>query len=676
MKTVTPTAKDNRNRLPMKRALSCLVVPARRVCAETNKQRNTRKHKGPVMNQPTPVIAGPAFRLAAVPILLAFLAAVSAVRGAEPPPPGHQPRQYVGYWNDGSGVFQGCTPVASWNEWEFTTGEIEVQGKKTNVERPVKENRKNIVWKVPHYNWCNGGVIVAGGKVFGLSDRGGMGYFGEQVADFVGAKLSCFAPADGKLLWQTDLDHWDLVPQGAELREKLKEFNRRIVPIFNAWAPIGRACRAGYMDEAVFAKLAPPFQALAPKFPKTWADCQKEDSKFFNSDYPFFKVFTMLERYFPDVLKLILELRANGQYFQDPWTFAFDYLGLNMQTPVSDGKHVYVQTSFGAVFCVDLEGRVVWKQWNPAAITRGAAIPSPILCGDLLIVTRGTKPVPGGPGGGRRTPEPIECVALNKRDGKKVWASPTNDTGHYRAAPIAMSLPLKGDPARRLEVIIFHNGDVVRVRDGKTVANKVAMSGHARPWAVWKDVLVLTNRRQDGGHDVSESSNPRPGGTLAIKLRAVSEDEVSSEVLWHDAKGKFRDCPVVRDGLVYMVGDREFQIRDALTGAMVDKKPYPRGSDTFHMHILAGNQVIGLNPSGRSLVVSLSSDGRRIEAIGVNRLGTASGRGGGPPTPFDEMFNYGSQLFASGNRIFIRSNRDLYCIGDPAQPLRLSPEHQ
>jgi hypothetical protein len=349
-----------------------------------------------------------------------------------------------------------------------------------------------------------------------------------------------------------------------------------------------------------------------------------------------------------------------------------------MQTPVSDGKHVYVQTSFGAVFCVDLEGRIVWKHWNPAAITRGAAIPSPILCGDLLIVTRGTKPVPGGAGGGRRTPEPIERVALHKRDGQKVWASPTNDTGHYRAAPVAMSLPVAGDLSRRLEVIIFHNGDVVRVRDGKTVGSKVAMSGHARPWAVWKDVLVLTNRRQDGGHDVSESSNPRPGGTMALKLRAASEDEVSSEILWHEAKGKFRDCPVVRDGLVYMVGDREFQIRDAMTGAMVDKKPYPRGSDTFHMHILAGNQVVGLNKMGVSMVVSLSSDGRKSGAIAASRLGDLPQEGtkGVPCNPFNEMFNYGSQLFASGNRIFIRSNRDLYCIGDPAQPLRLSPEHQ
>ena len=78
------------------------------------------------------------------------------------------------------------------------------------------------------------------------------------------------------------------------------------------------------------------------------------------------------------------------------------------------------------------------------------------------------------------------------------------------------------------------------------------------------------------------------------------------------------------------------------------------------------------------MVVSLSSDGRKIGAITANRLGDLPQDRikDGSFNPFNEYFNYGSQLFASGNRIFIRSNRDLYCIGDPAQPLRLSLEHQ
>ncbi len=39
-------------------------------------------------------------------------------------------------------------------------------------------------------------------------------------------------------------------------------------------------------------------------------------------------------------------------------------------------------------------------------------------------------------------------------------------------------------------------------------------------------------------------------------------------------------------------------------------------------------------------------------------------------------FQYGSNLFSSGNRIFVRSMTDLYCIGDPKQAMVLSEEHR
>ena len=73
-------------------------------------------------------------------------------------------------------------------------------------------------------------------------------------------------------------------------------------------------------------------------------------------------------------------------YLKDAWAFKPDHLGISMMTPVTDGKHVFVSTAYGAAFCVDLDGQVVWKQFLGGGWQRGAAIPSPVLVDDLMIV--------------------------------------------------------------------------------------------------------------------------------------------------------------------------------------------------------------------------------------------------------------------------------------------------
>jgi hypothetical protein len=46
------------------------------------------------------------------------------------------------------------------------------------------------------------------------------------------------------------------------------------------------------------------------------------------------------------------------------------------------------------------------------------------------------------------------------------------------------------------------------------------------------------------------------------------------------------------------------------------------------------------------------------------------------PEPRLARYSYGSNLFFSGNRIFVRSMTDLYCLGDPKQAMVLSEEHR
>ncbi|MFP4054905.1 MAG: hypothetical protein ACLFV7_13670 [Phycisphaerae bacterium] len=58
-----------------------------------------------------------------------------------------------------------------------------------------------------------------------------------------------------------------------------------------------------------------------------------------------------------------------------------------------------------------------------------------------------------------------------------------------------------------------------------------------------------------------------------------------------------------------------------------------------------------------------------MKVVATNRLGEREYK------KYD-FFNEGSQPFFSGNRIFIRSYTDVYCIGDPQQTTRLSEAHR
>ncbi|MGA2958693.1 MAG: hypothetical protein ABSF48_23560 [Thermodesulfobacteriota bacterium] len=117
-------------------------------------------------------------------LAFALLGALLSLAGAAAGADGDAPRT-IGYRQDSTGVFPpDCAPVTAWNEWDFRS-------------QPAKENRVHIVWKTPLASYCNGGMIVAKGKLYQMVDRGGVAYAREIAPDFVGSRLVCMDPADG-----------------------------------------------------------------------------------------------------------------------------------------------------------------------------------------------------------------------------------------------------------------------------------------------------------------------------------------------------------------------------------------------------------------------------------------------------------------------------------------------
>ena len=77
--------------------------------------------------------------------------------------------------------------------------------------------------------------------------------------------------------------------------------------------------------------------------------------------------------------------------------------------------------------------------------------------------------------------------------------------------------------------------------------------------------------------------------------------------------------------------------------------------------MLAGNTLIGLDDKGFGTAARVTRDGK-IGEVHANRLGTLD-HGKGQPNPLDKCFNYGAAFTVSGNRIWIRANKEDGCTG-------------
>lgn len=619
---------------------------------------------------------------------------ITVVRGGTNERPiGFQPMQYIGYNQDGSGYIPDCTPVTTWNEWDFMkvpSGRKDARGNDILIEVPDKKNWVNIVWKAPHINWCNGGMIVAGGKLFAMSDRGGLGFYVDTVAEFAGAELFCYDPATGKQLWRTDLDHWDLAPGGEESRKVLLEYNRKVVEFGRAWHKFGYWVRNRGkfdppLDDEGFRAMTEPILKFIQHFPRDLESFK--GSPYDSGGYPFFHFRKVVERDLPELHKMYSKLIHDG-YLRDPWAMAYDHLGLSMQTPVSDGKHIYVSTAYGAVFCVDMTGKIVWKKWFGVGFERGLAIPSPTLHGDLLVVHTAVPRENVREGRSTRLNGLPVRIAMNKKDGNEVWRVVMPVTGRndgnsadrvaYMHSPVAFSLPVAdGTTDERVDALVFLDGQVLRLQDGFDLAKDLVaeFSGHA--WSAWRDLLFVHANMISGGGNYVGTKNEFPVGGIVVRLKAESKDKVTAELVW-SAKdqgmgNRALKTPAVRDGIAYGWVANQFQVRDALTGQLYASVITP--VTPFHLAMLAGHHAVAVDCQGFGAVVAIGPDGKTATLAGTGRLGE---RVYGEETKDFRFvnFGYGQYPTASGNRIFIRSHTDLYCIGDPKEPMRLSAHHQ
>lgn len=114
-----------------------------------------------------------------------------------------------GFRYDGTGVFPGCKPVTTWNEYEYkTVREGRSRRDVVTADKPV-----NIAWKTELPFWGNGQPVLVGGKLYLLRE---MRFWDSNE---LGPSLVCIDADSGKVEWSREVRHLDLIPQDA--REKI-----------------------------------------------------------------------------------------------------------------------------------------------------------------------------------------------------------------------------------------------------------------------------------------------------------------------------------------------------------------------------------------------------------------------------------------------------------------------
>jgi outer membrane protein assembly factor BamB len=276
--------------------------------------------------------------------------------------------------------------------------------------------------------------------------------------------------------------------------------------------------------------------------------------------------------------------------------------GYSAPTPVTDGKEVFVAYGNGIVACYDLDGNRKWMKLVEHTNLIFAHSASPILAGGRLVVHF------------------TDLIGLDPKTGNEVWRV---------QQPAGYGTPL---PARigDVDVVFTPKGALVRAPDGKLLADKLGSCGANSP-TFHQGVVYYAH-----------------GGAQAYRLKDLYAEPGKPPVLW---KGKVKPggygfcSPVIHEGLLYAANDQGIlSVLDAATGQTVYEERLNLGGSVYPSISAAGKYVYVSSDNGTTAVLQ---PGREFKKLARNKL---------------EPFR--SSLVFEGKRLYVRTEKKLYCIGE------------
>jgi outer membrane protein assembly factor BamB len=288
-------------------------------------------------------------------------------------------------------------------------------------------------------------------------------------------------------------------------------------------------------------------------------------------------------------------------------------------SPVSDGQHVYAFFGSGDVFCLDMEGGLVWQrslaeEYGPFE-NRFAASSSPLLFEDCLILQCDHY-------------GPSYLLAIDKHTGANRWKVDRPEVWLSWCSPVVT--PAQAGRAAELIVCGSEKMDAFDPRTGEKLWTLPGMARECIPTPIVVDGVIYA------------TSGP---GAATYAVRSGGRGEISeSHVMWQHTRGNpYVPSAIVVDGRFYVADDNGIATCLATdTGKTLWRK---RFSGAFTASPVAGDgKIYFTNESGETLVLAAGAD--RYEELARNMIGEPV---------------YASPAISQGC-LFLRSTEQLWCI--------------
>lgn len=288
-------------------------------------------------------------------------------------------------------------------------------------------------------------------------------------------------------------------------------------------------------------------------------------------------------------------------------------------SPATDGEHVYAYFGSRGLYCVTMQGEVVWsKQFGQMATRRAFGEgSSPALHGDTLALVWDHE-------------GEDFIVALDKRTGQERWRQPRDE-------PTSWATPVVVEAHGRAQVVTSATNAIrsYDLQTGELVWECRGMTGNVIPTPPHDDRLVYC------------ISGFRGEALLAVRY-ADARGDVTDAVAWkYDGKGTpYVPSPVLYDGRLYFLSSNSAQIScvDARTGtAHYSRQRLPEIGDVYASLVAADSKVYIVGRGGQTAVIA---PGPELKVLAVNTL--------------DDGFEASPVLV--GDELFLRGRKNLYCI--------------
>jgi outer membrane protein assembly factor BamB len=290
--------------------------------------------------------------------------------------------------------------------------------------------------------------------------------------------------------------------------------------------------------------------------------------------------------------------------------------GYATSTPAADEERVIAFFGKSGVIAFDHSGKQLWQTSVGEELSGWGSAASPVLYNGLVIINASV--------------ESESLIALDAKTGREVWRA--RDIKDSWNTPILVQTP-----EGRTELVVAMFQKILGFDPAKGT----------RLWSCDTDIPWYMAPSLVADRGIVYSVGGRPGGGLAVRTGGRG-DVTGTHRLWTIGKGSNVTSPIIHDGRLYWMHDNlgiAF-CADAASGEILYEERIPRGNQVYASPVLADDKIYYLARDGKTYVVPAAPE---FEILAVNTFG--------------ERGAFNASPAVAGGRIYIRSNRYLYCIG-------------